>query len=177
MILPFIADAPASIRPSFRTAIDSLSTSGHKMIGTPMPCSVLIARRKHVARAASAISYLRSNDTTLMASRSGHAVLALWDRITRHGISGYSGDIAGCLSRCDRFVAALRRMGIPVLRNPSSPITVLPAPCDDIARTYQLACIKGQTRAVVMPNVGDALIDRFLADYGAWWRRAAKRES
>ena len=34
MVLPFVDDAPATLRPSFRHAIDSISTSGHKMIGT-----------------------------------------------------------------------------------------------------------------------------------------------
>ena len=126
MVLPFVTDAPPSIRPSFRMAIDSLCASGHKMIGTPMPCSVHIARRKHVVRAASVISYLRSNDTTLMGSRNGHAVLAVWDRITSHGVEGYTADIAGCLSRADRFVSALRRLGVPVLRNPGVPHRALP---------------------------------------------------
>ncbi len=78
MVLPFIDATPAALRPSFRHAIDSISTSGHKMIGTPMPCGVLVARRRHIDRVASTIAYLRSNDTTLMGSRNGHAVLALW---------------------------------------------------------------------------------------------------
>ena len=47
MVLPFLAEAPSSMQPSFAHAIDSISTSGHKMIGTPMPCGALIARRVH----------------------------------------------------------------------------------------------------------------------------------
>ena len=85
MVIPFIDDAPSAIRPSFRHGVDSISTSGHKMIGTPMPCGVLVARRGHVDRVASSIAYLRSNDTTLMGSRSGHAVLAIWSRLLGHG--------------------------------------------------------------------------------------------
>ena len=85
MVLPFAAGAPFAIQPSFRHGIDSLSTSGHKMIGTPMPCGVLIARRAHVDRVASAIAYLRSSDTTLMGSRNGHAVLSIWSRLIGYG--------------------------------------------------------------------------------------------
>ena len=151
-------------------AIDSISTSGHKMVGTPMPCGVLVARRPHVERVASAVSYLRSNDTTLMGSRNGHAVLAIWNRITRHGVKGFTADVAGCLARAEWLAEELRTMMVPVLRNPLSLTVVFPAPSEAIVRRYQLACHRGQAHAVVMPNVGDALIDRFLADYLAWWR-------
>jgi histidine decarboxylase len=169
MVVPFAAGAEPSIRPSFRMPIDSLSTSGHKMVGTPMPCGVLIARRVHVARIASAISYLRSNDTTLMGSRNGHAVMAIWHRIATRGASGFAADVRACLLRTERFVGELRRMGVPVLRNPLSLTAVFPAPSDGIVRKYQLACDKGQAHAIVMPNVGDELIDRFLTEYRAWW--------
>jgi histidine decarboxylase len=177
MVVPFAPAAPPTIRPSFRISIDSLSTSGHKMVGTPMPCGILIARRTHVARVASAISYLRSNDTTLMGSRSGHAVLSIWDRVTRHGVSGFKADVVACLSRAERLVSELRRTGVPVLRNPLSLTVVFPTPSERIVGKYQLACDKGQAHAVVMPNVGDELIDRFLVEYAAWRRVAnAPRE-
>ena len=174
MVLPFVDDAPAALRPSFRHAIDSISTSGHKMIGTPMPCGVLVARRRHVDRVASAIAYLRSNDTTLMGSRNGHAVLALWARLHGHGADGYRADVRGCLARADRLAAALRAAGVPVLRNPLSLTVVFPEPGESIVRTYQLACHRGEAHAIVMPNVTDALLDRFLADYLGWWRSAPR---
>ncbi len=170
MVIPFAEGAPAAIRPSFRMPIDSISTSGHKMVGTPMPCGVLVARRPHVDRVASAVSYLRSNDTTLMGSRNGHAVLAIWNRVTRHGMPGFTADVAGCLSRTEQMVTELQRMMVPVLRNPLSLTVVFPAPSEEIVGRYQLACHRGQAHAVVMPNVGDTLIDRFLKDYATWWR-------
>ena len=49
---------------------------------------------------------------------------------------------------------------------------VFPEPGEPIIRTYQLACHRGEAHAIVMPNVTDALLDRFLADYLAWWRSA-----
>lgn len=170
MVIPFVGDAPAAIRPSFRMAIDSVSASGHKMVGTPMPCGVLVARRPHVDRVASTVSYLRSNDTTLMGSRNGHAVLAIWNRVTGHGVKGFAADVAGCLARAGRMAEALRAMLVPVLLNPLSLTVVFPAPSETIVRRYQLACHRGEAHAVIMPNVGDALIDRFLCDYAAWWR-------
>jgi histidine decarboxylase len=176
MVLPFAEDAPPSIRPSFRQGIDSLSTSGHKMVGTPMPCGVLLTRRRHVERVAAAISYLRSDDTTLMGSRNGHAVLAIWNRLTTHGTAGFRSDVAACLSRAERLASELMRLEVPVLRNPLSLTVVFPAPLTEIVRKYQLPCDRGQAHAIVMPNVGDELIDRFLQDYGRWWRGAGETE-
>jgi histidine decarboxylase len=170
MVVPFVDAAPVAIRPSFRMPIDSISASGHKMVGTPMPCGVLLARRPHVDRVASAVSYLRSNDTTLMGSRNGHAVIAVWSRVTGHGTVGFTVDVAGCLARTEAMVAELAAMNVPVLRNPLSLTAVFPAPSEAIVNRYQLACHRGQAHAVVMPNVGDRLIGRFLDDYGCWWR-------
>ena len=112
MVLPFVPEAPVGIRPSFQHGIDSLSTSGHNMIGTPMPCGVLIARRRYVDQLASALSHLRSNDTTLMGSRNGHAVLAIWARLVGHGVAGFTADVRRCLKRADSLVAKIsaRRM-------------------------------------------------------------------
>lgn len=172
MVLPFVDAIPDSLRPSFRHQIDSISTSGHKMIGTPMPCGVLVSRRKHVDRVASAIAYLRSNDTTLMGSRNGHAVLALWARLHGHGVEGYRADVGRCLAGADRLAATLASAGVPVLRNPLSLTIVFPQPTESIVGTYQLACSAGEAHVIVMPNVTDALIDHFLDDYITWWKRA-----
>ncbi len=172
MVIPFIDDAPSAIRPSFRHGVDSISTSGHKMIGTPMPCGVLVARRGHVDRVASSIAYLRSNDTTLMGSRSGHAVLAIWSRLLGHGAAGFRADVHQCLDRAGRMAERLRSAGIPVLRNACSLTVLFPEPSEEIVKTYQLACHRGEAHAVIMPNVTDALIDRFLDEYVMWWRTA-----
>jgi histidine decarboxylase len=170
MVLPFVSEAPFAIQPSFRHGIDSISTSGHKMIGTPMPCGVLVARRAHVDRIASAIAYLRSNDTTLMGSRNGHAVLAVWARFMRHGIEGYLDDSYSCIARAARLAEKLRMAGVPVLLNPFSLTVVFPQPCEGIVKTYQLACSKGEAHAIAMPNVTDKLMGRFTAEYLDWWR-------
>ena len=172
MVLPFVGEAPDSLQPSFRRRIDSISTSGHKMIGTPMPCGVLIARREHVNRVASAVAYLRSNDTTLMGSRNGHAVLAVWSRLIGHGVDGFAADTRSCVERAERLAAALRSADVPVLLNPYSLTVVFPQPSEAVVRRYQLACNLGEAHAIVMPSVTEALLARFISDYLEWWRSA-----
>lgn len=171
MVLPFAEEAPDAIMPSFRHPIDSISTSGHKMIGTPMPCGVLVARRAHVDRVASAIAYLRSNDTTLMGSRNGHSVLAIWARLMGHGIEGYRSDVRRCLGLASGLADFLREAGVPVLLNRLSLTVVFPQPGEEIVKRYQLACNQGEAHAIVMPNVTKELLSQFAGDYLAWWRQ------
>ncbi len=174
MVLPFLQDLPAAIQPTFEADIDSLSTSGHKMIGTPMPCGALVCRKPHSDRIARAVAYLRSNDTTLMGSRSGHAVLAIWARLFGHGYGGFAADAQRCVARAQAFATRLRDLGADVLCNPHALTVVFPEPSDAIVRTYQLACNHGLSHAIVMPNVTDALLDRFFDDYAAWWAKSLR---
>lgn len=167
MVLPFVDVLPRGIRPSFRHGIDSMSTSGHKMIGTPMPCGVLVVRREHVRRVASTVSYLRSDDTTLMGSRNGHAVLAIWNRLMRLGIAGFRHNARTCIKRAEGFAKSLCSTGVPVLLNSHSLTVVFPKPSERLVTKYQLACHGNCAHAIVMPNVKADLIDRFLDDYTA----------
>ena len=170
MVIPFIYSAPIEIKPSFHLAIDSISTSGHKMIGTPMPCGVLVARKHHVDRVASAVAYLRSNDTTLMGSRNGHAVLAIFAKLFGHGTAGYRRDVSKCLKMACRVTSELKRSGVPAQCNPHSLTIVFPQPEETIVKLYQLACYQGNAHAIIMPNVTDDLVNRFKVQYLAWWR-------
>lgn len=169
MVVPFLQHVPAGIVPSFEQDIDSLSTSGHKMIGTPMPCGALVYRKPHSERIARAAACLRSNDTTLLGSRNGHAVLAIWARLFGHGYGGFAHDALRCVNRAQALAQELGCLGVEVLCNPHSLTIVFPEPSDQIVRTYQLACNQGQAHAIVMPNVTDALLARFVNDYSVWW--------
>lgn len=170
MVLPFLDDAPQGLKPSFRHGVDTISTSGHKMIGAPMPCGILVSRRKHVDRIASAVSYIRSHDTTFMGSRNGHAVLALWARLFGHGVKGFRRDSRLGVKRAEVLAAKLRGEGVPVLLNPFSLTLVFPEPDEATVSLYQLACSGGDTHAIVMPSVSDDLLERFVASYLDWWK-------
>ncbi len=172
MVVPFLSEAPHSIVPGFRLGIDSVSTSGHKMIGTEMPCGVLVARRSYAARVAETIPYLRSDDTTLMGSRNGHAVLSLWARLNAHGRAGFAADAGRCHANAMGFTARLLAAGVPARHNPFALTVVFPQPPEALTRRYQLASQHGLSHAVLMPSVSDDLVDRFLADYLDWWTSA-----
>ncbi|MEP5762913.1 MAG: histidine decarboxylase [Litoreibacter sp.] len=165
LVVPFLDDVDSEIVPTFQMDIDSISTSGHKMIGTPMPCGILVALSCHTDRVASSISYIRSNDTTLMGSRNGHAALAIWERITDLGVEGFRRESIACLERATGLANRMKQLGVPVLQNKYSLTLVFPKPNDLIVKKYQLACDGDIAHAIVMPNVDENLINRFLQDY------------
>ena len=172
MVIPFLQDAPDGIRPMFDLGFDSISTSGHKMIGTPMPCGALVARKSHVTRISRAVSYLKSNDTTLMGSRNGHAVLAIWVRLFGHGYGLFANDATVAVDRAATLAKRLRTSGAEVLCNPHSLTVVFDEPEPEVVRKYQLACSGGLAHAIVMPSVTDDLLDQFSDDFlkGHRWR-------
>ena len=45
MIMPFVDDPQPY---SFEDGVDSISVSGHKMIGSPIPCGIILAKRRMV---------------------------------------------------------------------------------------------------------------------------------
>jgi histidine decarboxylase len=67
----------------------------------------------------------------------------------------------------------LPRGGAPILLNLFSLPVVFPEPCEAIVQTCQSGCRCGEAHAIIMPNVTDALLSRFVAEYAAW--REAKQ--
>lgn len=171
MVLPFLSDAALSIRPGFHLAIDSLSVSGHKMIGAPMPCGALVCRRVHARRNGHRVTDPRPAEVAPMRTRNDHAVLAIWTRLFGRGYAAFAEDARRCARRAQALARQLRGAGAQVLCNPHSLTVVFAQPDEGMARTYQLACSKGLARAVVMPSVTEPLLDCFVSDYAAWATR------
>jgi len=59
MILPFLPELDSQPF-DFRIGIDSITISGHKMIGTPIPCGVFLAKKTNIDRIGSHIEYTGS---------------------------------------------------------------------------------------------------------------------
>ena len=70
MILPFVPDPQPH---GFDAGIDSISISGHKLIGSPLPCGVVLTKKDYVANIARSIEVVGVMDTTIPGSRSAIA--------------------------------------------------------------------------------------------------------
>ncbi|KXZ55245.1 hypothetical protein GPECTOR_3g385 [Gonium pectorale] len=160
MMMPFLSrDAPMV---TFRKPIGSVSVSGHKFVGAPVPCGVVITRFKYVMALSSDVEYLNSRDATIMGSRNGHAPIYLWYTLTKKGYEGMRRDV----ERCMRNAHMLESAGIRTMLNELSNTVVFERPKEEaFVRKWQLACEADIAHVVVMPNITVEKLEEFVSDY------------
>ncbi len=161
MILPFVDDPQAY---GFDAGIDSVSVSGHKMIGAPLPCGVVLTRRPYVERVGRAIEYVGVQDTTLSGSRSAFAPLLLWHALARLGDEGFRRLVAGALETAEYAVGQFNERGIPAWRHRNSVTVVFPRPVPEVFRKWQMAPEAEITHVITMPHVTHEMIDELVDD-------------
>ena len=164
MILPFVDDPQPW---DFADGADSISISGHKMLGSPLPCGVALARKHHVDRIARSIEYIGALDTTIAGSRSAVAPLYLWYRLRTLGRDGCRTMVQRSLQLADYAIAALAKHGVEAWRHKNSVTVVFPRPADAVMKKWILAPRKGIGHMITMPHVNEGIIDEFAADYAA----------
>ena len=161
MILPFVDDPQPY---GFDAGIDSVSVSGHKMIGAPLPCGVVLTRRPYVERVGRAIEYVGVEDTTLSGSRSAFAPLLLWHAMARLGDAGFRRLVAGALETAEYAVGQFNERGIPAWRHRNSVTVVFPRPAPQVFRKWQMAPEGEITHIITMPHVTHEMIDELVDD-------------
>ena len=161
LILPFTPEPQPF---GFDAGIDSISISGHKLIGAPLPCGVVLTRKSYVERVGRAIEYVGVHDTTLSGSRNGFAPLMLWYALARLGDDGLRGLVTGMLDTAEYAVAEFNKRGIPAWRHRNSATVVLPRPAPAVFMKWQIAPEGDVTRIVTMPHVTRRMIDELVED-------------
>ncbi|NNE93087.1 MAG: histidine decarboxylase [Verrucomicrobiales bacterium] len=162
MTLPFIDGAPEF---DFSERVDSISISGHKFIGSPIPCGLVLADRNNVQRIARSIEYVGTLDTTITGSRNAFSPLILWYAIQRWGYDGFKERVASCLENAEYAVKKFLENGVEAWKNPHAITVVFPRPSDEIIERWQIAVQEEIGHLLVMPHVTRELIDEFVADY------------
>ncbi len=158
---PFVTPRPAF---DFEDGIDSISISGHKFIGSPMPSGVVIVKKDNRDRIARRIAYIGSSDATITGSRNGHTPLFLWYAIKKLGVDGFKKRTEHSLAVASYTEKKLKELGIKAWRNPNALTIVFPALSKAIIDKWQLATEKGQSHIICMPNVSYEQINEFIAD-------------
>ena len=165
MILPFVEDPQPW---DFEAGVDSVVVSGHKMIGSPLPCGVVLAGKRNVDRIARKIEYVGTLDTTLMGSRSAITPLLLWYAFRTVGLRGFRRRVLGCLETADYAIERLARIGRQAWRHRNSITVVFPRPSMHLVGKWQLAAHGENAHIVAMPHVTleqiDGLIDDLAGD-------------
>ena len=161
MILPFV-DEPQPY--GFGAGFDSVAISGHKMIGSPLPCGIALTKREYVARIARSIEYVGVLDTTLTGSRSAFAPLMLWYAFEKHGTEGFKRIVNECLDKAEYAVTRFNDSGIPAWRNRNSVTVVLPKPSPEVILRWQLAPYEDIAHMLTMPHITRDTIDAVVDD-------------
>lgn len=164
VICPFIEPRPPF---DFADGADSMSISGHKFLGSPIPCGIVLAQKSHVDRIARGIAYIGSLDTTITGSRNGFTPLVLWYRIKSLGLDGIRERVTRALDTAAYAEAQLRACGVDAWRNPDCITVVLPRVPEALKEKYQLATANGITHLICLPNVSRGQIDEFVAAWRA----------
>lgn len=163
-IAPFLDQRP---RFDFADGADSVAISGHKFIGSPMPCGIVLAKRSHVNRIASAIAYIGNLDTTVTGSRNGHTPMFIWYAVKRFGEQGFRERVRRCLALAERAVRGLKAAGIDAWRNPDAITVVFPAVSPALQHRRQLATAHGISHVIVMPHMDEPYIDQLVEEIAA----------
>ncbi len=162
MMLPFVKHAPEV---NFNKPVGSISVSGHKFVGSPVPCGVIITRKDYVTALASNIEYLNSQDATIMGSRNGHAPIYLWYTLCKKGVNEIKVDVETCLKNAEYLLHLIQKNNIDGYLNPLSSTVVFQKPKHaNIIKKWQLACEGNYAHVVVMPNISREILDEFMKD-------------
>ncbi|GLW93487.1 hypothetical protein [Actinokineospora globicatena] len=75
--------APHDAEPVELDMVASIVVSGHKWLGAPWPCGILLTKVKYQMQPPSTPDYIGSLDTTFAGSRNGFSPIVLWDHLAR----------------------------------------------------------------------------------------------
>jgi histidine decarboxylase len=150
---------------NFANGVDSLSISGHKWLGAPLPCGITLARARHVDRISRAVEYVGVNDTTITGSRSAFAPLMLWYGLRKHGEQGLKNIVTHSIDLADYAISLFKQHNVHAWRNPNSPIVIFPRPSETVAQRWSLALEKNISHIVCLPHMNEAILDSFVNDY------------
>ncbi len=148
----------------FKDGADSISISGHKFVGSPIPCGVIITKRGHRDRIAKGISYIGSLDTTITGSRNGHSPLFLWYALKQLGEEGMKARYLHGLEVAEYCKNQLKEIGVEAWSNPGSLTVVMPRTPEAVKQKWQLATEGEVSHIICMPNVTKDQIDEFIED-------------
>ncbi|QKW13413.1 histidine decarboxylase [Verrucosispora sp. NA02020] len=146
------------------SGIGSIAISGHKFLGTPTPCGMVLIRdhlrRPHLRH----VPYTAATDTTITGSRCGLAAALLWHAIATHGREGHRWRTAEARRLAAHAVDQIRATGWTAWRHPHAFTVVLPTPPAAVRAKWLLASDGPVSHLICMPGISKGQIHAFAAD-------------
>lgn len=161
-IAPFVDPKPKF---DFSEGVDSISISGHKFIGGPIPCGIVLTKRKHRNRIVNSVSYVGTLDTTITGSRNGLTPLFLWSFIKKHGKKGLIERARKSQEIAEYTESRLKQIGVYAWRNNDALTVVFDKPSIALCEKYQLASEGKIAHIICVPGIEKEEIDVFINEY------------
>ncbi|MEU3059391.1 histidine decarboxylase [Streptomyces subrutilus] len=149
---------------AFESGADSLAVSGHKMLGAPFPCGIVLARPDQVETIRRPGIAVGSDDDTITGSRDAFTPLLLWYELRRLGRTGLKRRVGHCLATAQYAERRLREEGLHPERAPGSNTVLFDAPPAAVCARWNLLTVGDRAHLIAMPHVTGEHIDRLCAD-------------
>ncbi len=148
----------------FNAGADSIAISGHKFIGSPIPCGVVIVKKNLKERIARSIPYIGTLDTTITGSRNAITPVFMWYAIKKMGLEGMRMRALASIELAEYTVEKMNANGFEAWRNTDAITVVFPKPSERICHEWQLASDQLISHLICMPGITKDHIDRFIED-------------
>lgn len=157
MVLPFTKDPQPY---QFTDGIDCFSVSGHKLIGSPIPCGVVITRNEFIQNISRDTKYFSGHrmDTTLSGLRNGITPLFLWYAIKRHGDVGFKKLITEGLEKVDYAINFFKQHDIHAWSNKNSMMIVIPQLSGNLLKKWSVPVGFGYSSLTALPKLTHDMI-------------------
>ncbi|KOV87987.1 hypothetical protein ADL03_06205 [Nocardia sp. NRRL S-836] len=149
---------------SFPDGADSVSISGHKIIGSPLPSSVILVREVDADAIRRPGVAVGSDDDTIGGSRDALSPLLLWYALRELGRDGLAGRVRRCLEVTGHAVRRLAEAGLNPTRFPGGNVVLFDRPGDEVMSAWHLLDVDGRAHLSVMPHVTTDLVDQLCAE-------------
>ena len=164
LILPYLDNNPINYK---KNKFNSLTTTAHKMYGTPYPIGLFITLDKY--RLTDSTEYTSKNDSTLFCSRNGQAVLYMYLYLCdKNSFKERRKEVLQCFSLVKYFEKKLSDHNIPYDRNPNNGLAILfnknEVP-EELKKKYFLVSDDIYTHVFVMIHLNKKIINNFIKDY------------
>jgi histidine decarboxylase len=154
MILPFIE---TDISFKLDDGIDSVSISGHKVIGAPIPCGVVLTKENHIAHTEK-IEYIKDMDATITGSRSGFAAVLLWYAIKKTGLKGFEEKVHTYIEKAKRYCDIFNDNQIKAWRFKHAITVVLEQIPVEVSKKWRAPSYKNFTTLTALPKLTDEMV-------------------
>ena len=149
----------------FRLPIHTLSFSGHKFLGAPIPCGIVLGFRNRVVPFGGSAEYVNSMDTTLSSSRDGLSSILLWLVIQQIGVKGLTELANESLDAAFLLALRLEELGISAYCHEHSCIVVVPKPNKFLQKRWHLATLGDFAHIVTVPGVTTEMTEQFIEEF------------